>query len=140
MQTQAKTNLITHIYFLQNHSLVIGVVLMFICTWIIDLANSGVLNIQDPFAIYITLGWGFIFVSLTMTGLTLGKQVVTLLKRYVLWRVRWKWFLVGVCSYAVWNHQPLDFSSVIAHDILGTNVNLSRFVIPFFVSEILTNG
>ena len=70
--------------FLKRHSLVIGIALMFLYTWTIDLSNSGVLPFQFPFAVYITLGWGFIFASLLMTGLTLGKgAVIALLKRYL---------------------------------------------------------
>jgi hypothetical protein len=60
--------------FLNRHSLVIGLILMFLYTWTIDLANSGVLPFEVPFPIYITLGWGFIFASLLMTWLTLSKD------------------------------------------------------------------
>jgi hypothetical protein len=49
---------------------------MFLFTWPIDLANSGLMPFQVPFAIYILLGWGFIFASLIMTWLTLGKDAV----------------------------------------------------------------
>ena len=41
--------------FLKRHSLVTGILLMFLLTWPIDLANSGVLPVQVPFAVYITL-------------------------------------------------------------------------------------
>ena len=138
--------------FLKRHSLVIGIILMFLYTWTIDLANADILPIQVPFPIYITLGWGFIFASLLMTGLTLGKEAVTaLLKRYVQWRVGWKWFLValflepvfvvtGVYINALVTRVPPDFSSVMAHDIFGTSANLLLFILPFFLVEIITNG
>jgi hypothetical protein len=76
-------NPLTH--FLRRHALIIGILLMFLLTWPIDLANSGILPFQVPFAIYIFLGWGFIFASLIMTALTLGKDgVLALLKRYLM--------------------------------------------------------
>lgn len=59
--------------FLKQHSLVAGLVLMFLYTWTIDLSNSGVLPLKVPFAVALTVGWGFIFVSLLMTWLTLGR-------------------------------------------------------------------
>jgi hypothetical protein len=42
--------------FLKRHSLVIGIVLMFLLTWPIDLSNSGVFPIQLPFIVYLFLG------------------------------------------------------------------------------------
>ena len=41
--------------FLKRHSLVIGISLMFLLTWPIDLSISGVLPIQFPFVVYIFL-------------------------------------------------------------------------------------
>ena len=83
--------------FLKHNSLVIGITLMFLYTWPLDLSNAGILPIKFPFAIYITLGWGFIFVSLVMTWLTLGRdEMVKLFKRFFLWRVNWKWYLVAI--------------------------------------------
>lgn len=82
--------------FLKRHSLVIGILLMFLLTWPIDLANSGILPVPVPFVVGLLLGWGFVFASLIMTGLTLGKDgVVALLKRFLIWRVNWKWYLVA---------------------------------------------
>ena len=138
--------------FLKRHSLVIGIILMFIYTWTIDLSNAGILPFQFPFAIYITLGWGFIFASVIMTGLTLGKQaVIALLKRYLQWRVGWKWFLValllepiciiaGVYLDAALTQVSPDFSDVIAYEIFGASASLPLFILPFFLVEIIING
>lgn len=137
--------------FLKHHSLVIGIVLMFALTWPIDLANSGILPFKVPFLVYLTLGYGFIFASLLMTGLTLGKEgLVTLLKRFLLWRVGWKWYLAllimpvlilaGVLLNAALTQTPLDFSTAYAHKIFGPSANLLVFVIPFFLVDALTNG
>ena len=122
--------------FLKRHSLIIGILLMFLLTWPIDLANAGVLPFQVPFAIYIFLGWGFIFAALIMTGLTLGKEGVSaLLKRYLIWRVDWKWYLVAfflipavnylaILLNAMMTKTSIDFSNVLAYEIFGPSANL----------------
>lgn len=140
-------------HFLKRHALVIGIVLMFLLTWPIDLANSGVILIQFPFVVYLFLGWGIVFASLIMTWLTLGKDgVVLLLKRYLQWRASWKWYLVafflvpalltlGVYLNAALTHTLPDFSTVMAHQIFGESAeNLLLFILPFFIIEILSNG
>ena len=137
---------------LKRHSLVIGIIMMFLLTWPIDLANAGLMPFQVPFAVYILLGWGFILASLIMTGLTLGKgAVIALLKRFLLWRVGWNWYLVALLFYpalygsavllnAAFTQRPIDFSTVMANQIFGTPANLAAFVLPFFVFDALTNG
>lgn len=138
--------------FLKRRSLVLGLLLMFLFTWPVDLANSGVLPFQVPFGIYVTLGWGFIFASLLMTGLTLGKgALVALLKRFLLWRVGWKWYLVAfflfpaifalaVLVHAAMTRTPVDFSAVYAYKIFGASASLPAFILPFFLFDLLTNG
>jgi len=138
--------------FLKRYSLVIGVVLMFVLTWPIDLANSGIVPIQFPFIVYLFLGWGFIIASVIMTGLTLGKDgVVALLKRYVQWRVGWKWYLaafllapslivLAVYINAALVGVPPDFSTVMAHKIFGESAYLPLFILPFFLVDLISNG
>jgi hypothetical protein len=41
--------------FLKRHSLILGLLLMFLFTWPIDLSNSRVLPFQVPFVIYVFL-------------------------------------------------------------------------------------
>jgi membrane protease YdiL (CAAX protease family) len=138
--------------FLRRHSLILGLLLMFVLTWPIDLSNAGVLPFQVPFAVYIFLGWGFIFASLIMTGLTLGKEgVINLLKRYLLWRVNGKWYLVAfflipalnylaVLLNAVFTQTPIDYSSALAYDIFGPSANLLLLIVPFFLFDAIANG
>jgi membrane protease YdiL (CAAX protease family) len=125
---------------------------MFLLTWPIDLANSGIVPIQFPFIVYLFLGWGFIFAAVIMTGLTLGKDgVVALLKRYVQWRVGWKWYLAAfllapsLIVLAVYIHAalvgvPPDFSTVMAHKIFGGAAYLPLFILPFFLVDLIANG
>jgi hypothetical protein len=130
--------------FLNRYSLVIGILLMFALTWPIDLANSGVLPFQVPFVVYIFLGYGFGIASLLMTGLTLGKaSVIALLKRFLIWRVGWRWYLVAFLLYpvilisavllnAALTHAPIDFSEVFAHKIFWPICQPSGIHSPIF--------
>jgi len=138
--------------FLKRNSLVAGILLMFLLTWPVDFANSGLLQFRVPYVISITFGWGIIIASVIMTGLTLGKSgVITLLRRFLIWRVGWKWYAAAFLLYpaifttavlinAVWSQSPIDFSEVMAHKIFGASANLPTFILPFFIFDFLTNG
>lgn len=140
------------IAFLKRHSLVIGILLMFALTWPIDLAHLGLLPFSVPFILYLFLGWGFGVASIIMTGLTLGKTgVISLLKRYLQWRVGWKWYLApfllapaliigGVYLNAALTGVPPDFSTVMAYEIFGKSAYLPLFILPFFVVDLIANG
>jgi len=138
--------------FLKRHSLVIGIVLMFIYTWTIDLSHSGVLPFKVPFAVALTVGWGFIFVSLFMTWLTLGKDAMkTLFKRFFLWRVGWKWYLVAIVlmptlrfvaiPLTAWlTGVPADYSHPMIRDIIPLDWPLFALLIAWILFEVFTNG
>lgn len=138
--------------FLKRRSVIVGLVLMFLYTWTIDLSNSGILPFEVPFPIYITLGWGFIFAALLMTWLTLGRDETTkLFKRFFLWRVGWKWFLAalllqpacivaGVYLNAVLTRTPPDFSVTMAYQIFGASASPPVSFPVFFLFDLLTNG
>jgi membrane protease YdiL (CAAX protease family) len=137
--------------FLKRYSLIIGIILMFALTWPIDLANSGALPFKVPSVVALLVGYGFVCASLIMTGLTLGKEGVTaLLKRFLQWRVGWKWYLalfiipfldfIGISMSAALTHAPIDFSAAYAYKIFGPSANLLFFVIPFLLIDVLTNG
>lgn len=138
--------------FLQRHSLIAGILLMFLLTWPVDLALAGVLPFKVPHVISLIFGWGISIAALILTGLTLGKQgVIALLKRFLNWRVGWKWFFVALFLYpavfslavvlhAVWAGTSIDFSNVFAHKIFGASASLPAFILPFFIYDFLTNG
>jgi membrane protease YdiL (CAAX protease family) len=87
-----------------------------------------------------------------MTGLTLGRDgLIALLKRFLIWRVGWKWYLAAflpapsLIVLAVYIHAALtgtmpDFSTVMAREIFGESANLWLFVLPFFLVDFITNG
>ena len=138
--------------FLKRHSLVVGLILMFLYTWTIDLSNSGILPFNVPFAVAITLGWGFIIVSVLMTRLTLGRDaMITFLKRFLLWRVDWKWWMVALLLLPALRFAalllttlltgvPADFSHPMIRDIVPLDAPLLALVLPWLIFEILTNG
>jgi membrane protease YdiL (CAAX protease family) len=125
---------------------------MFLLTWPIDLAFAGVLPFQVPFFVYLFLGWGFVVVSVVMTWLTLGKDAVfTLLKRYLIWRVGWKWFLVafllapllmvlGVYGNAWVTGVAPEYGEIMAYQIFGESATLWLFIVPFFLIDLIANG
>jgi membrane protease YdiL (CAAX protease family) len=137
---------------LKRHALIAGVGLMFLFTWPIDLAHSGVLPLDVPFPVYLFLGWGFVAASVLMTALTLGASgVALLLKRFLIWRVGWRWFAVAALLYpaifsgavlinAAVAHTPIEFSGVFAHRIFGADAFLPLFVVPFFFVDAISNG
>lgn len=125
---------------------------MFAFTWPIDLAHVGVLPIEVPFALYLFLGWGFIVATLLMTGLTLGRAgVAALLRRYLIWRVGWRWYAVAFLLYpaifaaaialnSAWTGTAIDFGATMAGQFFGAGARLPLFILPFFLFEAISNG
>lgn len=138
--------------FLDRHSLIIGIVLMFAVTWPIDLAQAGLLPFEVPFAAYLFLGWGFVIAALTMTGLTQGRDGVSrLLRRYLIWRVGWRWYAYALALYpimffvalwlsAAWGQEPFYLSRTIAARFFGAPAAWPLFVLPYFLFEAVSNG
>jgi membrane protease YdiL (CAAX protease family) len=138
--------------FLKRHSLAVGLALMFLYTWPIDLSNSGVLPFKVPFAVAITLGWGFIFVSVFMTWATLGRDaLIAFLKRFLLWRVGWKWWIAALAFLPAlrfasifltsWlTRVPADYSHPMIRDVVPLDWSLLALILPWLIFEILING
>jgi membrane protease YdiL (CAAX protease family) len=140
--------------FLERHALPIGIVLMFVLTWSIDLAlaaeSRGLLPFHIPLPIAVSLGYGFVASTLIMTRLLRGKHgIVVLLRRYLIWKVGISWYLVvlllpaliylaALATYILFEGQVPDFSNNIAHQLFGTTSLL--FVFPFLLFDMLTNG
>jgi len=138
--------------FLKRHSLVLGIVLMFALTWPLDLVNTGIVKMDLPFILLLFLGWGFGVASVIMTGLTLGRDAVfKLIKRYFRGRVNWKWYLaalllepmliaLGMYGNALVTGDAPDFSKVTAYEIFGEGATLWLFIVPFFLTDLISNG
>lgn len=137
---------------LSHHSLIIGILLMFIFTWLLDLASAGIIHLPIPSFLYTFTGYAAALAALLMTGLTLGRKGVTaLLKRFLIWRVGWQWYLVALLLYpaiifasvllnAAFSGEPIDFSAAMAHTIFGASANLGLYFLPFFLFDLISNG
>jgi membrane protease YdiL (CAAX protease family) len=141
--------------FIKRHDLLLGIFLMFALTWPIDLAlaaeSRGMLPFNIPFAIAMSVGYGFVAASLIMTGLTKGKSgIFALLRRYLIWRVGMGWYLVVLGLYpliylvAIGLHillggQTPDITDSMAYQLFGPATSL-LFVIPFLLFNMLVNG
>lgn len=138
--------------FIKRHSLIVGLALMFLYTWTIDLSNSSLLPFRVPLMVALTAGWGFIIVSVLMTWATLGRDaMIAFLKRFLLWRVGWTWWLVALLLLPVlqfasilltsWLARvPVDFSHPMIRDVVPLDAPLLALVLPWLIFEILTNG
>lgn len=138
--------------FLARHSLSIGLVLMFALTWPIDLAQAGLLPFEVSFAVSLFLGWGFVTAALVMTSLTLGRAGVSaLLRRYLIWRVGWRWYAFALALYpimffvalwlsAAWGQEPFDLSRTMAARFFGAPAAWPLFILPYFLFETVANG
>ena len=137
--------------FLGRHALVIGIALMFLFTWPIDLANAGLMPFQVPFLLYLFLGWGFILAAVLMTWLVLGRAAVgQLLRRYLKWRVGWKWYLallivptaatVAVFATGLLTGTPPDFSQLLVDQVKPESFSRLAFLIPFLLTDAISNG
>ncbi len=137
---------------LRRHSLAIGIALMFLFTWPLFLAEAGAFHLPLPSFVYLFAGYGLALAALLMTGLTLGRSGVgALLKRFLIWRLGWQWYVVALLLYpammmcsvllnAALTHAPIDFSTSTAHTLFGGSANLLFFVLPFFLFDLLSNG
>jgi uncharacterized protein len=136
---------------IRRHSLVIGLLLMYALTWTVHLSNAGVLPFRLPFPLYLLGGWGFGVIAIGMTWLTLGgRAVIDLLKRFLLWRIGWRWYaslliipatyLFGAGVHAWVNQVPLDFRNTAAYAAVGSTSQMLGFVLPVFIAGILWNG
>jgi membrane protease YdiL (CAAX protease family) len=141
-----------HPSFIKRHSLVIGIAVMFLFTWPISLAASGVMPYQVPDIVATLDTWGFVVAALLMTGITLGKEgVVALLKRFLIWRVRWTWYLAALFLLpailtatfllrAAITQTRVDFSNVYAYEMFGPDANLPLFIVPLLVVFAIINA
>lgn len=137
--------------FLKRHALVIGTILMFVLTWPTMLGSSGLIPFKPPFVLGLFAGWGIILASLLMTWLTLGRAAVgELLRRYLMWRVVWKWYLalllvplvmlLSVYLAAALTGMAPDFSQANVERIRPEGLSRLAFLIPFFLTDVISNG
>jgi membrane protease YdiL (CAAX protease family) len=137
--------------FLRRHSLVIGLVLMYLFTWSVYLSAAGILPVRLPRFVYPFANSGFALSAILMTWLTLGPgAVLDLLKRFLVWRLGWKWYaslliipltyLLGIALHALVTGTPPDFSVTTARAAVGSSGSVLLYVAPVFLADVLGNG
>jgi membrane protease YdiL (CAAX protease family) len=137
--------------FLRRHSLLIGVLLMYVLTWPPYLAGAGVIHVRFPLFIRMLPGWGFIYASVLMTALVLGAGGAgDLLRRFLMWRVGWRWYaalliipgvdLAGIFLHAAFTRTAPDFASPRLVSLFGGSPRLMLFGLLAFVINAVANG
>jgi membrane protease YdiL (CAAX protease family) len=122
---------------LQRHQVLGGFVLMFGCTWPIDLwaaADShGWTTVHVPPLLPVLVGYGFVVAALAATAVTEGRDGVrTLLRRFLIWRAGLRWYAVVLLGGAV-----MDLAAIALHVLAGGAV--PDFAHPF-ASRIMPPG
>jgi membrane protease YdiL (CAAX protease family) len=122
---------------LQRHQVLGGFVLMFACTWPIDLwaaADShGWTTVHVPPLLPVLVGYGFVVASLAATAVVEGRDGVrALLRRFLIWRAGLRWYVVVLLGGAV-----VDLAAIALHVLAGGAV--PDFAHPF-ASRIMPPG
>ena len=124
---------------------------MYALTWSVHLSNAGVLPFRLPYPLELLAVSGFAVAAIGMTWLTLGwGAVIELLKRFLLWRIGWRWYaslliipatyLFGAGLHALVNGAALDFRNTAAYSTLGSTSLMWSAVLPVFVAGVFGNG
>ncbi|MDT0348778.1 hypothetical protein [Pseudonocardia charpentierae] len=116
---------------LRRHPVLGGFILMFACTWPIDLwaaADShGWTALHIPPVLQLLVGYGFVVAALIATGIVDGRGGIrTLLRRFLIWRVGLRWYVVVLLGFAV-----VDLTAIALYIVLGGAV--PDFAHPFAV-------
>jgi membrane protease YdiL (CAAX protease family) len=137
--------------FRKRHSLLIGILLMYTITWSVHLARAGILPLQLPAAAYQLGNGGFALAAILMTWITLGgTAVITLLKRFLLWDIGWRWYaslliipltyLLGIAVHALVIGAVPDFRLTAAYATAGSWRSVLLLILPVFGADVLGNG
>lgn len=91
---------------MKRHPLLIGLVLIFACTWSIDLTLAaqarGWVPAVIPAGLGMLVGFGFLIAAVVATVIVEGRWGIReLFRRYLVWRVGWRWYAVALLGPAV---------------------------------------
>lgn len=127
---------------------------MFLLTWPIDLIvagkSIGITNLTLPLPVVLLVGVGFVIAAVVMSFITEGKSgAVKLLRRFLIWRVSWVWYLsifiipliyyIAALINAALNHTTIDLSNALIYQLTGLSMNLWVLAVIWFVFTALTN-
>jgi len=141
---------------LKRYPVLAGFILMFVCTWPIDLwaaADShGLLPLHIPPIMPLFVGYGFVVASLMMTGVISGwAGIRALLRQFLVWRVGLPWYgvvllgstvidLVAIALHVWLGGVVPDFTQPFARQIVGPSINLWVALPIFFLMGVFSNG
>jgi CAAX protease family protein len=141
---------------LQRRPVLGGFILMFACTWPVDLwaaAGSHGWSVPAlPPVLPILVGYGFVVAALVATGITEGREGVrSLLGRFLAWRVGPWWYAVVLFGAVVVDLAAIglhvllggpvpDFAHPFATRIVPPGVSLWAVAPIFLLFGVLTNG
>lgn len=135
----------------RRHPVSAGFVTMFLLTWPVDLwaaAASYGWAAAPPSILPLLVGYGFVVAAILMTGILDGRDGVrVLLRRFLVWRVGARWYVVVLCGPAA-----IYLTAVALHVALGGSLGepLITRILPsmslalalpiFFLFDVTTNG
>jgi membrane protease YdiL (CAAX protease family) len=141
---------------MRRHPVLGGFVLMFACTWPIDLwaaADShGWTIVHIPPLVPVLVGYGFVVAALIATAVIDGRDGVrTLLRRFLIWRAGLRWYavvllgavavdLTAIALNVLGGGAAPDFSRPFASQIMPPGVSLWLAALFFLPWQALTNG
>lgn len=150
--TSARSGLTGHI---RRRPVLYGFVLMFACTWPIDLwaaaGSRGWVSVAVPPVLAILVGYGFVVAAVTMTAIVDGRAGVgALLRRFLVWRFGILWYalvllgpfavdLVGIGITALLHGTAPAFDEPFLFRIVGPSFGLAAVPV-FLVFDALANG
>jgi CAAX protease family protein len=136
----------------RKHPVSAGFVVMFAFTWPIDLwaaAASRGWVVAPPPILPLLVGYGFVVAAILMSGIVDGPgSVRTLLRRYLVWRVSVRWYVVVllgpamIYTAAVALHLALGgrLEEPFIRNIVGPETSLWAVAPLFFLFGVVTNG
>lgn len=140
---------------LRRYPVICGFALMFVCTWPVDLwaaASSRGWVSPIPPVLPLLVGYGFVVAALSMTAILDGRAGVgALLRRFLIWRVGARWYVVvllgpvvvdlaGIAVDALQRGAVPAFDRPLALQIIGPSLGLWVALPLFFLFGVLTNG
>jgi membrane protease YdiL (CAAX protease family) len=141
---------------LRRHPVLFGFVLMFACTWPIDLwaaaGSRGWVSVAIPPVLPILVGYGFVIAALTMTAILDGRAGVgALLRRFLVWRFGVVWYavvllgpfavdLAGIGIDVLLHGTVPAFDEPFINRILGPSFGLAVALPVFFLIDAVANG
>jgi CAAX protease family protein len=141
---------------LRRYPILFGFVLMFACTWPIDLwaaaASHGWVSVAIPPVLPILVGYGFVIAAVAMTAILDGRAGVgVLLRRFLVWRFAVIWYavvllgpvavdLAGIGIDVLLHGTVPAFDQPFALRIAGPSLGLAVALPLFFLMGVLTNG